>query len=380
MLEPGVTFADIQPAVEKEGMRLMVPLASRANKSVIGSYLEREPILVPKYHWDMSDPLCCIEVVFGSGDLFRTGAAAGPGNLEEQWESGQAQKSPVGPGPTDFLRVMQGAQGTMGIVTWATVRLELLPSIQKLFTVECSRVDEIIDFIYRLQRFKLGDECLVLDRLNLASILEKEAGNIEKLRSVLPPYTLVFVVAGYDRFPEERVEYQTKDIMEIAEKYGHRPQTPDSYDPMSLLHALGSPCPEPYWKLRYKGNSADIFFLTTLDRSPEFIGIMNDTANETGFPETSIGTYIQPVQQGRCCHMEFNLTYDPDNARDVELARATFEKASNALMLRGAFFSRPYGIWPGMLSNQNGENLIALRKVKRIFDPNNVMNPGKLFF
>jgi FAD/FMN-containing dehydrogenase len=49
-------------------------------------------------------------------------------------------------------------------------------------------------------------------------------------------------------------------------------------------------------------------------------------------------------------------------------------------MLRGAFFSRPYGIWPGLIGNRHAENIIALRKVKRIFDPNNVMNPGKLFF
>jgi FAD/FMN-containing dehydrogenase len=49
-------------------------------------------------------------------------------------------------------------------------------------------------------------------------------------------------------------------------------------------------------------------------------------------------------------------------------------------MLKGAFFSRPYGIWAELLCNQGVDNVIALRKVKQIFDPNNVMNPGKLFF
>lgn len=380
MIEPGVTFADLKPEVEKEGMRLMFPLAPRATKSIIGSYLEREPILVPKYHWDMSDPLCCVEIVFGTGDLFRTGAAAGPGTLEEQWASGQAQKSPVGPGPTDFARVVQGSQGTMGIVTWATIRLELLPSTQDLFTVGCESLDEIMDFVYQLQRLKLGDECLILDRLNLASILERDGQATEKLRSALPPYVLIFVVAGYDRFPEERLKYQTEDILEIAERKGIHPFTHTGVTPSRLLQALSEPCPEPYWKLRHKGNSADIFFLTTLDRSPEFVKVMNETAKETGFPDAGIGTYIQPVQQGRCCHVEFNLTYDPSNATDTAMAQMTFEKASNALILKGAFLSRPYGIWPRLLSNQHAENVIALRKVKKIFDPNNVMNPGKLFY
>jgi len=381
MIEPGVTFAELQPELEKEGLRLPMPLCPRRSKSVLASYLEREPILVPKYHWDMSDPLCCTEIVFGTGDLFRTGAAAGPGTLEEQWESGQAQKSPVGPGPSDLFRVIQGAQGTLGIVTWATVRLELLPSIQELFMVGCQKVDEIIDYVYWMQRLKLGDECLVLDRLNLASILEQDAQAIDELSSTLPPYILIFVIAGYDRFPKERIDYQTKDLIELAERYGVRPATAlPGVNSRKLLQALSEPCPDPYWKLRYKGNSADIFFLTTLDRSPEFIKVMHEAGCETGFPATSIGTYIQPIQQGRSCHIEFNLAYDAGSTAEVARAKETFEHASKTLMNQGAFFSRPYGTWPDMIRNQYAENVIALRKVKRIFDHNNVMNPGKLFF
>ena len=381
MIEPGVTFLDLKPEVEKQGMRVMMPLTPRATKSIIGSYLEREPILVPKYHWDMSDPLCCTEVIFGTGDPFRTGAAAGPGTLEQQWEAGQAQKNPLGPGPSDFFRVVQGAQGALGIVTWATIRLELLPSIQEMFMVGCDGVDEVIEFVYWLQRLKLGDECLILDRLNLAAILEKEPMAIEALSATLPQYILIFVVAGYDRFPEERLDYQTKDIMDVAQRYGLNPsKTMPGVNSRKLLQALGEPCPEPFWKLRHKGSSADIFFLTTLDRSPEYIGLMHAEARETGFPAADIGAYIQPVQQGRSCHLEFNLTFNPSNEAEVALAKRTFEQASKALMSEGAFFSRPYGVWAELVRDQCVENVAALRKVKHIFDPNNVMNPGKPFF
>jgi len=47
---------------------------------------------MPKYHWDIADPLACTEVVFGTGELFRTGAAAGSGSIQEQWAAGGAQK------------------------------------------------------------------------------------------------------------------------------------------------------------------------------------------------------------------------------------------------------------------------------------------------
>ena len=85
LIEPGVTFEQLQTAAHAEGLRVVMPLLPRRTKSVIGAYLEREPNTIPKYHWDMSDPLCCLEVVFGAGELFRTGSAAGPGSLEEQW-------------------------------------------------------------------------------------------------------------------------------------------------------------------------------------------------------------------------------------------------------------------------------------------------------
>ena len=78
--------------------------------------------------------------------------------------------------------------------------------------------------------------------------------------------------------------------------------------------------------------------------------------------------------------MEFNLTFNPENKFEAALAKRTSEQASQALMLKCAFFSRPYGLWADQLSNQCADNIIALRKVKHIFDPSNVINPGKLFF
>ena len=64
MVEPGVTFAELQPALEKAGMCAYMPLCPRRTKSVIGSMLEREPVIMPLYQWDALDPLTCIEVIF----------------------------------------------------------------------------------------------------------------------------------------------------------------------------------------------------------------------------------------------------------------------------------------------------------------------------
>jgi len=59
----------------------------------------------------------------------------------------------------------------MGIVTWAALRCEKLPKVQKLFLVPARKLDDLLDFAYRLLRFRFGDEFMVLNSSNLASIL-----------------------------------------------------------------------------------------------------------------------------------------------------------------------------------------------------------------
>ena len=183
MVEPGVTFRDLIPAAREAGLRLNLPLLPRATKSVVGSLLEREPVIMPKYHWDISDPMACTEVVYGSGDVFRTGSAAGPGTLEEQWTAGAAQNEAAGPMQAGFLRLIQGGQGTMGIVTWATVRCEHLPSIEEPYLVGSDKLDSLLEFAYWLIRNRLADDCLLLNDSNLARMMaEDRSGDYEKLR------------------------------------------------------------------------------------------------------------------------------------------------------------------------------------------------------
>jgi FAD/FMN-containing dehydrogenase len=381
MVETGITFSELIPRLEKEGLRLNMPLLPRRSKSVIGSMLEREPVIMPLYQWDAIDPLSCIEVIFGTGDLFRTGAAAGPGTLEDQWRAKQAQVNPMGPGQTDFARVVQGSQGTMGIVTWATIRCEALPTLQKPFLAGSDRLEKLSDFIYRLLWLKLGDECLVLNSSNLAAIMSKKPREYHSLRDALPPWLLFFCLAGYEYFPEERVAYQEKEMLEAAQQFGVEPASAISeISAYELLKVLAKPSPEPYWKLRYKGACQDIFFLTTLDRVPKFVELMYDIAEQRGYPSSDMGIYIQPMVQGTSCHCEFNLFYDPNNAREVARIRELYTQAGEALLNAGAFFSRPYGALANMAYRRDGETTAALKKVKSIFDPNNIMNSGKLCF
>jgi FAD/FMN-containing dehydrogenase len=375
MVEPGVSFSALQEAARGEGLRVAMPLAPRKTKSVVGSLLEREPTTMPKYHWDMSDPMCCIEVIFGTGDLFRTGAAAGPGTLEEQWASGQAQKSPMGPSQTDWAKIIQGAQGTMGIVTWASVKLELMPRLEKAFLVGAEELDELIEFTQAIQRAKLPDHCLILNRINLSTLL----GEVPS--KDLPRWALFYTVSGYEHFPEDRVDYIEKDIGELATASGVEPAVGlNGVSAKKCLSLVTSPCEEPYWKCRPTGGFQDIFFLTTLDRAPGFVRQMDAETGKHEISEEGLGVYLQPIHQGRGCHLEFTLMVDPADSERAGKVEKLWHAAGKALSEAGAFFSRPYGYWSDLAYSKCPDTVTALKKVKGILDPKGVMNPGKLCF
>ena len=84
---------------------------------------------------------------------------------------------------------------------------------------------------------------------------------------------------------------------------------------------------------------------------------------------------------GTSTHCCFDIYFNPNDEEDIKLADSILSKGSKRLLAEGAFFSRPYGPFADVVfENLSSETLNALRKVKKIFDPSNILNPGTLCF
>lgn len=383
VIEPGLTYGELQPELAKEGMRLSTPLLPRHSKSVVASLLEREPIIVPKYQWTLMEPLRCLELVWGDGSKMWTGEAGeySSQDIKEQQAKHRSLVIGMGPNNVDYYRLVSGAQGTMGIITWASVKCELLPRVHKLFFVPAEKLENLIDCAYKILRVRFGDELLILNSANLASILSAKPDEMKAVRQQLPPWVLLVGVAGRDYLPVQRVAFQEKDISDFVHQSGLEmvSAVPGAKND-EVLEILLNPSREPYWKLRYMGGCQDIFFITSLNKTPEFIKTMYSAARALKYPISDVGVYIQPQHQGVSCHCEFNLPYDPANRKELTRLQALFTSSSDELLKQGAFFSRPYGIWADMVYNRDAATTMMLRKVKGLFDPSNVMNSGRLCF
>ena len=195
IVEPGVTYGELQKALKKEGLMLNVSLAPRAEKSVVASILETEPRLNPNMQWNSSDPLRCTEVVWGDGTLMRTGEIAGtPSNIpgSEAIATQQAnhgwQIIQNGPDTVDYYRLLTGAQGTIGIVTWASLKCAILPEIHNMHLLPSDDPDKIIDFMYKIVHLRFGDSLFMMNNFALACLMGDNSEDIKALRSELPAW------------------------------------------------------------------------------------------------------------------------------------------------------------------------------------------------
>jgi len=378
MIEPGVTYDELTPALEEAGLAPFMPLSPRSSKSVLTGCLERDPVTVPRYHWTAQDPLLDLEVIYGTGDMFRTGSAAGPGTLEEQWKAGKAQMRGMGPGQVNFARMIQGTQGTLGIVTWATIKCNILPK-KKTLRLFSGDLEALIDFTYRFLWKRLGGMCLLVNAHNFACLLEKESDAIEALRNNLPEWLVVCSLEGGGLLPQEKIDYQEDEVMDVSREFNLAPMSKiPRFEPDEIYEKFTKPSEEPYWKLRPKGGCHDIFFLSTLDKMPHFIEEVFRLAENFQYHPTEIGVYLQPTVQGTNCHCEFNLSYDPRNPMEVGRIKRFDIEASKKLVEMGAFFSRPYGNWKDIAYADDPITSGLQKKIRDIFDPKGILNPNKL--
>lgn len=383
LIEPGVTFGQLQQELKKSGFKAVNPLLPHKEKSVITTALEKEPGLSPKMHLD--EPILTMEVILPTGDYFRTGSMAVPGGpaAPEQIpaETHSDLCNSMGPG-IDWWRLLTGCEGTFGIITAMNLKIAPIPKMRRLFFFPFSKIEDAVEPVYRIQRKEIGNECFILNNQDLALILAENKNEIESVRKVLPPYVAAVLLDAGEWYPEEKMEYQKEALFDLGREFLIEPSNTLPHVPEAetrLLNIINQPWTgEEYWKFRHKGGSVSIIFLSPLRRVPEFIHLMHEKAARYDYPAADVGVYIQPKQRTHAFHVEFALPFQPDDQTEQERMRALFEEASEALINAGAFFYRPYGPWAQMVFSRTGNLNPVLRKVKGILDPNNVMNPGKL--
>jgi FAD/FMN-containing dehydrogenase len=379
--EAGVTWDKLTSELKKEGFRVVMPLTPPAERSVLTDFLEREEPTNQVY--DYGEPLEAMEVVWPTGEIFRMGSASVNGYPDSPSKGG----NPSGPG-LDFYRFFQCAQGTMGVVTWTNLKMESIPKIDKVLFAPLDDLDNGINFLYRILPRRIGQEVLLLNNVDLAAILaEKWPVEFEHLKASLPPWTLVLVISGLLRRPEEKIAYEEDFLAQVIRneftdlRLGENlPGFPGLRN--RILPILRNPWPAEavHWKNRVKGACRSLFFHARPLSADYFVNLVEEVATRYGYPMGDMGVYIQPIEHNRACRAELNFFYDPENEVEKAAIGALYREAATLLLNEGAVFTRPYGDLAPIVYERAASYASHLKRLKKVFDPNHIMNPGNLCF
>ena len=376
VIEPGVTFPEFDVQLANHGLRSFKPLLPRRSKSVIASHLEREPITSPREQWDGCDPLATVEMVFGNGEMFRTGSAGSEDELEVQLEHGLRQMTGLGPFSTDFTRVVMGSQGTLGIVSWGSIYCERIPALEKAFFVPSEALAPLVKLSSRIGWRKLAAQTFIVNNVQLALIFGVDRDSVLGLAGRLPAWTLFVNIASPNYFPEERVAFETEALQEDARALGLEVAKRIEGQAADRITAMQQDLPQQHYKERLGAAADEIFFLTQTDKAAPFIETFQVLHASSG-STLPFGVYLQPRVQGSSCHLEFTSFWEGAPTGSPTARTAFYRQASQALGARGAYFSRPYGIWRDIAYGRDPHILPYLRHVKTMFDPQGVLNLGK---
>ena len=348
-VQPGVTRKQLNEEIKHTG--LFFPIDPGADATIGGMSATRASGTNAVRYGTMRENVLALEVVSASGEVLRTGT--------------RAKKSSAG---YDLTRLMVGSEGTLGVMTEITVKLYPLPEAVMAATCSFNSLAAAVNTTITL--IQLGvpiARCELLDantiravnahsKLSLregAMLLMEFHGSPDSVKEQVATVQGIATELGGETFewaqtPEERTRLWTARhnayFAGIQSRPGCRAITTDTCVPISRL--------------------ADAL----LDSVTE--------ANDAGIPYFMVGH----VGDGNF-HMGYLI--DPNSADERALAeRLNSQLVERALKLGGTCTGE-HGVglhkMEFLLTEAGAGAVDMMRTIKRALDPDNILNPGKIF-
>jgi len=378
-VEVGVTFEQLLNEARKVktdltpyGLRPSAPVELPACASVLVSLLEYNPTWTwSRYGGDDNDVLSLTRLVLPSGEIMKTGLATVPFVKKPYTDAAGV--------PASFInKIFHGAQGTFGIVLEGWVKLMSCQEVNKVLFWAFNKVEDAIKPIREIKWLRYGYEMFLINRMELALMLaDKVPEEVDKIREVLPPWTIILILRGR----ADEVEYQEEDLKELSSRLGIKMLTEISgVDTANEKIMREVECPQGWKKTsKYKGARNVIPFITPQKRIPTFNKVISKLTQKYGYPTEDIGCLAIPAfPEPGVVHYQYSFARNPNNPEETEKVKEMVFEAYEQLVSLGAFFSRPYGRLAELVYARAGTYHSIIKKFKQLVDPNNIMNPGKL--
>ncbi|WP_372990350.1 FAD-binding oxidoreductase [Sulfitobacter sp.] len=346
-VQPGVTREALNSHLRDQG--LFFPIDPGANASLGGMTATRASGTNAVRYGTMKDNVIAVEAVMADGTVIRTAS--------------RARKSSAG---YDLTRLMVGSEGTLGIITEITLRLQGIPeaisSARCSFpTVEaaCETVMNVIQYGLPVARIELLD-AMVVKAVNGYSKLSLPETPMLLLEFHGSDAGVVEQAEAFSMLADENggSDYQATTTMEERNKLWQA-----RHDAYWAMLALRPGC---------KAVATDV--CVPISRLADAVGAANNKAAELGL----IAPIVGHAGDG---NFHASLLLDMDNADEVTRAETYVSWLNELAISMDGTCTGEHGIGQGKrpyLVKELGAATSVMGTIKAALDPDNIMNPGKI--
>ena len=350
--ETGIIMQHLEWALEREGYSTMHVPASIGCATLGGFLAHRGTGVLSTKYGKIEDMILSLEAVLPDGTIVNTLAvprhASGP----------------------DLNQLFLGSEGTLGVITKATLKIHPLPETRRFHAFIFPDLHTGLEAGRQLMVRRLRPSVIRLyDEAETRRLIKRVLG-IDKEGA--------YLVFGFDG-DEDMVELEMKKALAICRSFPH--------------DDLGSKLGEDWWEHRY-----DFFFPNHMFHLPQAFGTLDTVATFTNienvyramkrvieeqFPTARyIGHFSHWYEWGCMLYARFIVDEPPQDAHEAaQLYNRIWDCCLRAAMKEGGLLNEHHGIGlklGRLMRELYGPAYGVFEAIKHAIDPANIMNPGKM--
>lgn len=349
--QPGLTTYDIQQAAAEKGLMFAPDPASYKDSFIGGNIAENAGgMRTPKYGVTKHHVLG-LEVVTATGEIIRTG--------------GKTVKNVVG---FDLTGLMCGSEGMLGIITEATLKLLPMPEATSTVRANFHSMEAACKVLTKFTPHGLLPMAMeVIDKFCVAAVEENFAFGLSKAAEAI----LLVAVDG----SKEEVERNAVLIEQIIAANG-------GFD---ILRAKSKEEEDKLWDVR-RAISPSLMKYGTLKINEDVV-VPRSKVPELVAEIEQIGkrhdTFVANFGHAGDGNIHVNFVIDREDPDAIRRARLCVSETFQLSVALGGTISGEHGI--GYVKAQymdyaiDRPTLEVMKGIKKVFDPNGILNPGKMF-
>ena len=350
-VQPGVIVADIHKKVEEKNLFYPPDPASSSVCTIGGNIGECAGGPRAVKYGVTRDYVLGLTAVLPSGEVIKTGV-----------------KTAKGVAGYDLTRLIVGSEGTLAIVTEITLKLLPKPVSIKTMAVFFDTMQKAAKAVSGIMKEAVIPRCV--EYLDQASIdLIKNYISLE-----LPDNIQALLIIELDG-SHTQVEKDAQNIQKLCSSYGALDVliAKDQIQAQELWNARKALSPALY---KIANNKINEDIVVPVDKIPEMVQITQEIQKTSNLKVVSFGH----AGDG---NIHCNIMYDKADESESKRAQDAVATLFNATLKLGGTITGEHGVGitkMKYLPQETGETQIELMKgIKKVFDPLNILNPGKIF-